>query len=69
MDAGRGRGAGGQTLTSFPSLQTDIRNAGGTWTDEESFTCPTEGWTLVTSRDPDDLDAFVDAAAEAFASA
>lgn len=57
----------GKTLTSFPSLQTDIRNAGATWVDEESFTCPTNGWTLVTSRNPDDLDAFVEAAASAFA--
>ncbi len=57
----------GKTLTSFPSLQTDVRNAGGTWVDEEAFTCPAEGWTLVTSRDPDDLPAFVEAAAAAFA--
>lgn len=58
---------GGKTLTSFPSLQTDIRNAGATWVDEESFTCTAGGFTLVTSRNPGDLDAFVDAAAEAFA--
>ncbi|CAN5212287.1 type 1 glutamine amidotransferase domain-containing protein [soil metagenome] len=58
---------GGKTLTSYPSLQTDIRNAGGTWVDEESFTCPASGWTLVTSRNPGDLDAFVAAAVEAFA--
>ena len=30
----------GKTLTSWPSLQTDIRNAGGEWRDVESFTCP-----------------------------
>lgn len=58
----------GKTLTSFPSLQTDIRNAGGTWVDKESFTCPAQGYTLVTSRSPADLDAFVEAAADAFAS-
>lgn len=58
---------GGKTLTSYASLRTDIANAGGRWVDQESFTCPTNGWTLVTSRDPDDLDAFVDAAADAFA--
>lgn len=57
----------GKTLTSYPSLTTDVRNAGGTWVDEEAQTCPANGWTLVTSRDPDDLDAFVDAAAAAFA--
>jgi protease I len=48
----------GKTLTSWPSLQTDIRNAGGAWVDEEVFVCPANGWTLVTSRKPDDLDAF-----------
>jgi len=57
----------GKTLTSYPSLQTDIRNAGGTWVDEESFTCTAQGFSLVTSRDPGDLDAFVEAAADAFA--
>ena len=56
----------GKTLTSWPSLQTDIRNAGGTWVDEEVFTCPAEGWDLVTSRKPDDLDAFIAAAVELF---
>lgn len=55
-----------RTLTSFPSLQTDIRNAGGTWVDEEAHTCTAGNFTLVTSRNPGDLDAFVDAAAEAF---
>ncbi len=44
----------GRTLTSWPSLQTDIRNAGGTWVDEELVV--DDG--LVTSRKPDDLPAF-----------
>jgi protease I len=44
----------GRTLTSFPSLQTDIRNAGGNWVDEEVHV--DNG--LVTSRKPDDLPAF-----------
>jgi protease I len=44
----------GLTLTSWPSLQTDIRNAGGTWVDEEVHV--DKG--LVTSRKPDDLPAF-----------
>jgi protease I len=57
----------GKTLTSWPSLQTDIRNAGGDWRDEESFTCAEQGFTLVTSRKPDDLDAFCAAAVKAFA--
>jgi protease I len=56
----------GKTLTSWPSLQTDIRNAGGDWRDEESVTCPEQGFTLVTSRKPDDLDAFCAAAIKAF---
>jgi protease I len=44
----------GRTLTSWPSLKTDIRNAGGTWVDEEVHV---DGG-LVTSRKPDDLEAF-----------
>jgi protease I len=44
----------GRRLTSWPSLQTDIRNAGGTWVDEE---CVVDGG-LVTSRKPEDLPAF-----------
>ena len=44
----------GRTLTSYPSLQTDIRNAGGEWVDQEVVT--DQG--LVTSRNPDDLPAF-----------
>jgi protease I len=48
----------GKTLTSWPSLQTDIRNAGGTWVDEEVVRCEEGGFVLVSSRKPDDLDAF-----------
>ncbi|HEY3112605.1 MAG TPA: type 1 glutamine amidotransferase domain-containing protein [Gemmatimonadaceae bacterium] len=44
----------GRTLTSWPSLRTDIRNAGGDWVDREVVT--DEG--LVTSRKPDDIPAF-----------
>ena len=44
----------GRTITSWPSLRTDIRNAGGTWVDEEVVV--DEG--LVSSRNPDDLPAF-----------
>jgi protease I len=44
----------GRTLTSYPSLQTDIRNAGGTWVDEEVH----NDRGLVTSRNPGDLPAF-----------
>jgi deglycase len=44
----------GRTLTSWPSLQTDLRNAGATWVDEEVHV--DQG--LVSSRKPDDLPAF-----------
>jgi protease I len=44
----------GRTLTSWPSLRTDLRNAGATWVDEEVHV--DQG--LVTSRNPDDLPAF-----------
>ena len=44
----------GRTVTSYPSIQTDIRNAGGTWVDEEVHV--DQG--LVTSRKPDDIPAF-----------
>lgn len=57
----------GKTLTSWPSLRTDVRNAGGIWRDEEVFVCPTEGFTLITSRKPDDLKAFTTALVEEFA--
>ena len=49
----------GKQLTSFPSLTTDIRNAGGSWSDASVITDVEEGFTLVTSRTPDDLDDFV----------
>ncbi len=56
---------GGKTLTSFESVATDIRNAGGTWVDQAVKVCPCEGWTLITSRTPDDLEEFVPAIADA----
>jgi protease I len=52
----------GRTITSWPSLRTDIRNAGGTWVDEEVVV--DEG--LVSSRNPDDLPAFCDKIVEEF---
>jgi protease I len=50
---------GGVTLTSYPSLQTDVRNAGAAqWRDEEVVTDEAGGFPLVTSRNPGDLPAF-----------
>jgi len=48
----------GRTLTSWPSLRTDIRNAGATWTDEEVVIDTHGPNTLITSRNPGDLPAF-----------
>lgn len=56
---------GSQTLTSYPSVSTDVRNAGGTWVDEELVRSEGDGWTLLTSRTPDDLDAFSAAVVDA----
>jgi protease I len=53
----------GRTLTSWPSLKTDIRNAGGDWVDEQVHVDS----GLVTSRKPDDLEAFCAKAIEEFA--
>jgi protease I len=53
----------GRTLTSWPSLQTDLRNAGAEWVDEEVHV---DG-NLVSSRKPDDLEAFSGRIVEAFA--
>src|SRR5215213_7872344 len=55
--------AEGRTLTSWPSLETDLRNAGANWVDEEVHV--DQG--LVTSRKPDDLDAFNAKIVEEFA--
>ncbi|MFL5627769.1 MAG: type 1 glutamine amidotransferase domain-containing protein [Ktedonobacteraceae bacterium] len=52
----------GCTVTSWPSLQTDIRNAGGTWVDVQVHT--EKG--MVTSRKPDDLPAFCGKIVEEF---
>ena len=49
------------TLTSFPTLQDDVRNAGGSWIDEEVVV---DG-NFITSRNPDDIPAFSDAIIEA----
>ncbi len=53
----------GRRMTSWPSLQTDLRNAGAEWVDEEVVV---DG-ALVTSRKPDDLPAFTEKMVELFA--
>jgi len=52
----------GRTLTSWPSLETDLRNAGATWVDEQVHV--DQG--LVSSRNPDDLPAFCEKLVEEF---
>jgi protease I len=59
----------GRTLTSWPSLETDIVNAGGNWVDEEVVVCTDGPNTLVTSRKPDDLKAFCHAFTDVFSEA
>ncbi|MET9291494.1 type 1 glutamine amidotransferase domain-containing protein [Streptomyces sp. NPDC003077] len=48
----------GRTMTSWPSLQTDLRNAGATWVDEQVKVDKNGPNTLITSRKPDDLKVF-----------
>lgn len=56
----------GRTLTSWPSLQTDLRNAGASWVDKELYVDDQGRNTLVTSRMPDDLPAFCSQMVETF---
>ncbi len=53
----------GLTVTSFPGIQTDLRNAGATWKDEEMVVDS----GLTTSRTPDDLPAFIEKTIEEYA--
>ncbi len=59
----------GKSLTSWPSLETDISNAGGVWRDEQVLLCSAMGFPLVTSRKPDDLPAFNNQLVKTFAQA
>lgn len=58
-----------RTITSYPSLRTDITNAGGTWVDEEVVVCENGPNSLVSSRNPGDLPAFEARLVEVFAEA
>lgn len=56
----------GKTLTSYPSVSTDLVNAkAAEWVDQEVKQCGANGWTLITSRNPKDIPAFNDAIAKA----
>ncbi|WP_200828311.1 type 1 glutamine amidotransferase domain-containing protein [Mycobacterium sp. 3519A] len=57
----------GRTITSWPSVQTDLRNAGANWVDDEVVECSRGPNTLVSSRKPDDLPAFCNTLVGAFA--
>ncbi|MFF5427939.1 MULTISPECIES: type 1 glutamine amidotransferase domain-containing protein [unclassified Streptomyces] len=56
-------------LTSYPSLRPDLENAGARWTDREVVVDTSGGHTLITSRKPDDLDAFSAAIVDALENA
>ena len=58
-----GRALGAREVTSYPSIRRDVENAGGKWVDSE-VACENG---IVTSRKPDDLDAFVAKVAEEIA--
>ncbi|MFI9827749.1 type 1 glutamine amidotransferase domain-containing protein [Streptomyces sp. NPDC051913] len=57
----------GRVLTSWPSLRTDVQNAGGRWVDEQVKVCDHGPNKLVTSRKPDDLKAFCETFLDVFA--
>ena len=57
----------GRTLTSYPSVRTDISNAGGQWVDREVVVCTSGPNVLITSRNPHDLPAFNEAIVREFA--
>jgi protease I len=59
----------GRTITSWPSVQTDLRNAGARWVDEEVVVDKDGPNTLVSSRKPDDLKAFCQTLVDVFAAA
>ncbi|MEH0417232.1 type 1 glutamine amidotransferase domain-containing protein [Streptomyces sp. B21-083] len=56
----------GRVLTSWPSLRTDLTNAGGEWVDEQVRICDHGSNVLITSRKPDDLKAFCEALVSEF---
>src|SRR6478609_2567992 len=59
----------GRTLTSWPSVRTDLRNAGATWVDAEVVVCTDGPGPIISGRKPDDLPAFCEALVREFAEA
>ncbi len=59
----------GRTMTSWPSVKTDLVNAGANWVDDEVVECSRGPNTLVSSRKPDDLPAFCESLVKAFGDA
>jgi protease I len=57
----------GRTMTSWPSVKTDLRNAGANWVDDAVVECSRGPNTLVSSRKPDDLPAFCNTLVGVFA--
>ena len=55
--------------TSYSSVRIDLTNAGADWVDTRVKVCPANGWTLITSRNPGDLQAFNEAIGEALQAA
>ena len=55
----------GKTLTSCRYIKADVENAGGSHVDKAVYSCGANGWTLLTSRQPDALAAFVGAIEQA----
>ena len=64
LEAGAVRG---RTLTSWPSLKTDLRNAGAHWVDQDVVVCEAGEATIVSSRKPADLPTFCETLVERFA--
>lgn len=58
-----------KSLTSYASIRPDLTNAGADWVDAQVKVCPGNGWTLITSRNPDDLPAFNEALSKALQAA
>jgi hypothetical protein len=59
----------GKVLTSYASVRLDLANAGASWVDAEVQVCPGQNWTLITSRNPDDIPAFNEAISQALLAA